>query len=68
MLVQHAAIRVGNLDALVSYGFLGGSDDESDGSPAKLGGAKHGEDGSAADSGSHSGSGSSHLSMHDERG
>jgi hypothetical protein len=57
VLVQHAAIGVGGLDALVAYGVVGGGDDESGGGPAKLGGAKRGEDGGAADNGSHSESG-----------
>jgi hypothetical protein len=56
-LVQHAAIRVSDLDTLVTYGVVRGGDDESGGGPAKLGGAERSEDGGAADGERHNGSG-----------
>jgi hypothetical protein len=54
-LVQHAAVGVSDLDAVVAHGVVGGGDDEPGGGPAELGGAERGEDGGAADGGRHGG-------------
>jgi hypothetical protein len=54
-LVHHAAVGVGDLEAVVANGVMGGGDDETCGRAAELGGAERGEDAGEADGGCHGG-------------
>lgn len=55
MLDHHAAVRVGDLDAVVADGVVGGGDDDPDGGARELDGAERGEDAGAADGRRHGG-------------
>lgn len=55
MLGHHAAVGVGDLDAVVADGVVGGGDDDPDGGACKLDGAERGEDAGAANGRRHGG-------------
>jgi len=55
VLGHHAAVGVGDLDAVVADGVVGGGDDDPDGSTGELDGAERGQDAGAADGGRHGG-------------
>lgn len=55
VLGHHATVRVGDLDAVVADGVVGGGDDDPDGGAGELEGAERGEDAGAADGGRHGG-------------
>jgi len=55
VLSHHAAVGVGDLDAVVADGVVGGGDDDPDGGARELDGAERGEDAGAADGRRHGG-------------
>lgn len=55
VLGHHAAVGVGDLDAVVADGVVGGGDDDPDGGARELDGAERGEDAGAADGRRHGG-------------